>query len=685
MGKLQGQLHKLSQYGGRAAGALDRNLGRIAVIGTGAALYGAKRIVQAAADYQDALAQIEKTLSPGSKTVTNLAAINKGLIDLSKTMPITAVDLADIARQAGQLGIEAAPEMIAFTETVAKLARVTDITAGFAAENMGKLRTIFQFTAKDTTHFGNVLVALENSAASSVTEIINISRRFAQAGRQAGLSADQVAAFASTVASLGVNPEAAGSALSRIFNRTAVEIANASKKAHSFAKFMGVSFNELKASYLKNPEQFFVGFFKKVHDVFTKGTMAQKLELKAQLKGMGFSNVRDINVIQAMADGYEELTRQLGIAKGATTELDQAAQSRFKSFASQWAIFKNNVTASMITIGDEMMPAIAPAFKKIEDWMNKNHALFVGFGKDIANGISGVVDMLTPENLDKAVSAMKSIAGYAKTFIDGFLNMPEPLRNLLLGLYVGNKLTGGVVADVLGDALSGGLKQLFGRGSATNPMFVIPMGPGLGGGGVGGVAAGPGAAMLLGPTAIVIAAIAAYQHTLDENNQQAGKNINETEYLGKYGSTAEIQAAIANLQRIPSELNPIQKALYDLNYQGIKTHNEDLIKYLQSRLDRPHMDDPHHERKYRPQPLHPKELIRFAGTTLEFVKAMTQKQNVTNATLGTIAHRPIPRTNLTAKTTTIVNLKVDGQKVATAVYNSTASAPTPSYNPSRQQ
>lgn len=680
MSRLQGNLNKLSSYGGRAMGNLDRNLGRIAVVGAGLALYGLKRNIQAAADFQDALAQVEKTLNKTSKTPANLAGIKNGLLDLSKRLPMTAVELADIARQAGQLGIESAPEMMAFTETVAKLARVTDITASFAAENLGKIRTMFKFTAADTTHFGNVLVALENSAASSVTEIINITRRFAAAGQQAGLSADQVAAFASTIASLGVNPEAAGSALSRIFNRTAIEIANASSKAKQFAKFMGLSFSELKASYLKSPEQFFVNFFKKVNQVFTKGTAAQKLELKARLKDMGFNNVRDINAIQQLSAGTDELSKQLSTAKNASHELDESAASRFKSFASQWIIFKNNVTSTMISIGDEIMPAILPAFQKVTGWMNNNKELFKQFGRDVASGISGLVDMLTPENLDKAVGAMKSIAGYAKTFIDAFLNMPAPIRNILLGLYAGNKLTGGVVADVTGDLLGGALKQLLGRGSPANPMFVVPMGAGLGAGagGAGAAAGGIGLGGVVASGAVVAAAaIAAYQYTLDQNNKQAGANVNSAEYLAAHGTDAEIRAAIERMSRIPQELQGIQSVLYDLNYQGVKTHNEDLIAYLQSKLPRTVRDDTY------TKPLDPKNVANavegFANKAILIWNGIMnkgEKQNELIRGLPSALRRPPTKINTTAKTNVTINVKVDGQQVATAVYNATASAPT---------
>lgn len=482
---VQRGLGRLGTHGTKAVGNLTRNLERLAVVGAGAGLILGKNIVQSAADFQDSMAAVEKTLSQASKTPENLKKISDGLLEMSTRLPVTAVQLAEIAKQAGQLGIESADDMLRFTETMAKLAAVTELDVGYAAENMGKLRTIFNMSADDVDSFANTLVALENSAASTVQEILNVSSRFAGAGQAAGLSAKQIAAFASTITSLGIRPEAGGSALSRIFQRTGVELANESKKAKQIAKFLKMDLDDAKKLYATDATAFFMKFFKAVNRVVESGTDLEKLDFKAILKGMGITNVRDIDAINKMGEGYAELAKQMGIAEGATTELDDAATSRFASFLNQFQIFQNKLNLIAIEIGNAIMPHLVTAMTTLSDWVTAHRAEITQFAEDVGEEFGKFVKNINPDNINAFVGVIKTAVGLAKNLVSAFMELPDWARNLLIGIYVSNKLTGGVVIDVMADLGGSAFNQFLGRGSMLNPMYVIDMGGGGPGGGGG--------------------------------------------------------------------------------------------------------------------------------------------------------------------------------------------------------
>lgn len=489
---VQRNLSSLEKYGGRAVSNLSKNFERLALVGATGGFFIGKAIVQAAADFDDAMARVEKTLSVENKTPENLKAIEDGLIALSKRIPVTAVELAEIAKQAGQLGIESASDILAFTETLAKMSRVTELDVTYAAENMGKLRTLFKMSAEDLDHFGQVLVALENSGASTVQEILNVTRRFAGAAQAAGLAADETAAFASTITSLGILPEAAGSALSRLFQRTRTEFANGSKKAKEFAKFMGMPFKTLKKQLAENPAKFFMDFFKKANSILKNGTPLEKMQFAATLKSLGINNVRDIDAVNKLAEGYAELEKQMGIATDATTELDDAAKSRFASFSSRFQLFQNKLNSVAIVIGNAILPGLITAMDTLSTWIDEHEGEIAKFASDLGRNFSSFIKSIKSEDINAFVGVLKSAVGFAQDLIGAFMSLPSWAKELLIGIYVGNKLTGGVVADLVGELGKGLIKGVLGITAGMVNIFTkgVNTQPGSGGGGGGGDSGG---------------------------------------------------------------------------------------------------------------------------------------------------------------------------------------------------
>jgi hypothetical protein len=66
--------------------------------------------------------------------------------------------------------------------------------------------------------------------------------------------------------------------------------------------------------------------------------------------------------------------------------------------------------------------------------------------------------------------------------------------------------------------------------------------------------------------------------------QQAGRNITNTQGLIARGDTKLLADEIARLKDLPNKLNPLQRVLYDLNAQGVKVHTESLITELERAL-----------------------------------------------------------------------------------------------------
>ena len=76
-------------------------------------------------------------------TGDDLSALGSDLLDLSGQLGVARGELAQIAETAGQLGIEGRDNITAFTETVAKLSSVSELSAQEAGDQIAKLANVF--------------------------------------------------------------------------------------------------------------------------------------------------------------------------------------------------------------------------------------------------------------------------------------------------------------------------------------------------------------------------------------------------------------------------------------------------------------------------------------------------------------------------------------------------------------
>jgi hypothetical protein len=150
-------------------------------------------------------------------------------------------------------------------------------------------------------------------------------------------------------------------------------------------------------------------------------------------------------------------------------------------------------------------------------------------------------------------------------------------------------LSGGAIAGGLGNIV-GGLAESITKSLGSKipilgkafvqPVFVTNLGPGgLGGGGGAGGGGVKGAGLLTALGAVAIPAILEYVQSnyIQPGEQgQANANADATSKLIASGDIPKMEAALAGLKSVPDSLSPIQRALYELNANGVKVHTETL-------------------------------------------------------------------------------------------------------------
>ena len=96
--------------------------------------------VKSGIELESAMVSVQKTTGA---TDEEIRALRDTFIDLSKVMPISAEELANIGAVAGQLGIQGSEDIQSFTEVVAKMAIATELTAEGAALALAKISNAF--------------------------------------------------------------------------------------------------------------------------------------------------------------------------------------------------------------------------------------------------------------------------------------------------------------------------------------------------------------------------------------------------------------------------------------------------------------------------------------------------------------------------------------------------------------
>ena len=123
----------------------------------------AKSVVSTGIEFESAFAGVKKTVNA---TDEEFDEFEKGLRDMSKVMPTTASELANIAESAGQLGIKN-ENLLTFTETMANLGVATNMSSDEAATSLARLANITGMSQEKFSNLGSSIVAMGNNFATT--------------------------------------------------------------------------------------------------------------------------------------------------------------------------------------------------------------------------------------------------------------------------------------------------------------------------------------------------------------------------------------------------------------------------------------------------------------------------------------------------------------------------------------
>ncbi|CAM3291404.1 phage tail tape measure protein [Vagococcus fessus] len=429
---------------------------------------GAGIAIKAASDYESAFAGVRKTVNASDAEFEKLST---GIRNMAKEMPASAVEIANVAEAAGQLGVST-PDILSFSETMIKMGVATNMSAEESSVAIARFANIMDMPMDKVDRLGSSVVELGNNFATTESEVVQMGLRLSGVGKQIGLSESDVMGLAAAMSSVGIEAEAGGTAMStalkKMQNAVAVfltadedlekarksmndkdfkkfekEVASMTDKTASFAKVAGVSSKEFANLFKDDPSKALQKYVEGLGKASENGENLNNI-----LDDVGIKGIRESDTFLRLAGNSKLLGEALdssGKAWDENSALANEAEQRYETLESKLSMLKNQLSDVAIEFGGPLVDAMKDGIEAAEP--------MIKVGADIAKSFSNA----SPETqqmiikmglLAGAVGPVSSISGKFISILGGGIGT--------IGKF--SKIIGGMAkpVDIAGKALDGG-------------------------------------------------------------------------------------------------------------------------------------------------------------------------------------------------------------------------------------
>ena len=313
---------------------------------------------RAAMQFEDAFADVRKVLdAPGPA----LAQLQRDLIGLTRSIPMTARQLTEIAAAAGQAGIPLA-EIVRFTQDAARVGVAFGISAGQAGDALAKLRNILSLSQEGVLRLADSINHLSNNMAATAPEILEVVRRVGGMGKLVGLSGQQIAALASSMIALGTAPEVAATGLNALMQRLATASAQPKDFQEALAR-VGYTATSLQAALRRDAAGAIMDFLARLR------SLPDQLPVLSALFGREYSD--DIAKLVGSLDTLRNAMRLVADQGAYAGSVLAEFQNRNQTLQNQLILLRNAVERLWISVGNTLLPVVTPLVERVTSLINR--------------------------------------------------------------------------------------------------------------------------------------------------------------------------------------------------------------------------------------------------------------------------------------------------------------------------
>lgn len=411
IGKLTSQIKEFGKVGQGIDGKkmVKNAFGGILATG-GAKMIGVARGIgsnlmetsQAAIDFESSMADVKKVVD--FDTPQQFKEMGNDILEMTKTIPMAAQDLAQIVAAGGQSGI-AREDLTSFAESAAKMGVAFDISAGQAGDMMAKWRTAFKMNQTEVVDLADKINYLGNTTAASAPLISDVVTRIGPLGEVGGVAAGEIAALGASMVGSGIQSDVAATGLKNmILALTAGE--SATKSQVGALNELGLSAEDVAQGMQDNAKETILKVLNAIRGL-------DKVKQASVLSNLfGKESLGAIAPLLSNLDGVQDNLDKVADSSKYAGSMEGEFSARSETTANSLQLAKNNMEAFKIAIGNGLIPAMTPMISLLTQgvkWVSGIAQEYPGAASAIGTAAVSIAIFCG------AVGALSTLAGTVQT------------------------------------------------------------------------------------------------------------------------------------------------------------------------------------------------------------------------------------------------------------------------------
>lgn len=431
--------------------------------------------VKAAVDWESAWTGVQKTVDA---TPAQYARLEGQLRSLTSVLPVSHQEIAGVAEAAGQLGVKQ-QDVAKFTSTMVKLGTATNMTSEEAATSLRQFMNVMGTAPKDVDRLAATVVDLGNNSATTERDIVEMGQRLSGTGKQMRMSEPQVMAFGAAMASVGINAEAGGTAMSRNWIKIDKAVRSGGQSLQTMAQVSGMSAAQFKKAWQTDAAGATNALIEGLGRASKSGQDVSKLLDQMGIKGQYQTDAmkRLAGASAGAGNAQDQLADSLKIAGqgwSQNTALAEEFGRRQATTASQMQIAMNRIKDAAISVGQAALPVLGRAAQKISGYADRFAKLSPHTQEMILKiGALGGVSLIAAGQVGKVARAFKDV-GLAVQAVRGIAGVAGAFAGVAgsAGKAAGGASAAGKAMSRLGGSTAGLGGKLFGVAAGLGAVAV---------------------------------------------------------------------------------------------------------------------------------------------------------------------------------------------------------------------
>tara|TARA_B100000678_G_scaffold258338_2_gene237856 strand:+ start:3468 stop:7112 length:3645 start_codon:yes stop_codon:yes gene_type:complete len=346
-----------------------------------------------AKSFESAMAEVKKVVDFDSPKSFRLMASELRRL-ASDEIPLTAQGLAEIAAAGGQAGKTAA-ELPFFVRNTAIAATAFDMGTSQAGEYMGVLSRVLQLDDSQMVDYGDTLNHVANNSGAAASGMLNLMNRTAVAGKKFGLANDETIALGATFVDLGMQPEIAATAMTKMlpFLQTASTQTDRFKAGLEKA---GLTASEVEDAIAMDGQAGLMMVLEALEALDSREQSSALMDL------FGVESQDEIGRLVGGLDRYRQILALATDETGRAGSMQLEFENRKATSENKDILNTNKISRLKGVIGEQLLPTLNSAVDRIggvvdamSSWAEANPNLVRGIAL-VGVGITGLLTVMAP-------------------------------------------------------------------------------------------------------------------------------------------------------------------------------------------------------------------------------------------------------------------------------------------------